>query len=535
MISSETTFSEQILRRTKHLKVLYAEDSASMRHALAKNFEHYFDHIDTAADGLEALEQFKAFHSEFDLFYDIVITDLEMPNMDGQKLTQHLLDLNPYQEIIVISSSNNANRIVDLINLGITKFLTKPVTQESLEKIISDVANSIYLEKLKKDEADDLVEHNRVLKLREKLYLEKLNRNLKTLQEFNNALNESGIVSKTDPDGIITYVNEQFCLLSGYSQDELIGKKHNIINSGEMSSTFFAKLWNTITSGKSYKGVFKNKAKNGSFYYVESLIKPIIDTNDKITEYISIGHDITLMMKSIEDVKQANMTKDNFFRNISHEMRTPLNAILGLISLLKRRSGEDKRLSETIRVIDESANNLHHIIETMLDMQHIQNKTLELQEKEFELSNLLASCLKRCESNSEIYGINFITTFSPDLPLTLFGDPTRIQQILKELLENAFKFNVKNGKVEFSVSYDDEHSQLLVQISDTGIGIKDEDQEKIFEIAQVDDSLTRKHEGSGLGLGIVKALVAKMKGHITLHSKINVGTTFLIELPLKHP
>lgn len=532
MSGSESILSEQLLRRTKGLKVLYAEDSNTMRHALAKTFEAYFDHVDTAADGLDALELYKAFHTEFDLFYDIVITDLEMPNMDGQQLTQKLLDLNPFQEIIIISSNNDASRIIELINLGITKFLTKPVSPEALNKVIGDVANHLYLEKLKKDENDDLAEHNRVLKQREELYLERLNTNIKTLQEFNDALNESGIVSKTDIHGIITYVNDQFCELTGYSRDELIGQKHNIINSGEMSSAFFAKLWNTISSGKSYKGVFKNKTKDGSFYYVESLIKPIIDTNDIITEYISIEHNITLMMESIESAKKANLAKDNFFRNISHEMRTPLNAILGLISLLKRRSGNDQRLGNTISVIDESANNLHQMIETMLDMQNIQNNTLELQEKEFELMNLLNSCIRRCEARSETYGINFTKHFASNLPLTLFGDPIRIQQIFKEILENAFKFTSKGGNVDLNVSYQDEN--LIVQISDTGIGINTEDQDSIFEINQIDSSLTRKYEGSGMGLGIVKALVSKMKGTITLHSTPNIGTTFLLELPLKH-
>ncbi len=529
------SIDKNLLYRTKNLRVLYVEDSAIMRHATAKILKDYFHTVDTAIDGDEGYAFFLDYHQKHDCFYDILITDLEMPNMDGRELTRRALEINPRQEIIIISSHKNSSDLIDLINLGITKFLTKPIQSELLQEIISDIANHLYLEKLKKEEHNDLTQHNELLKKREHEHLLQLQTSLKILEEFNDALNESGIVSKTDTQGIITYVNDSFCKVSGYERHELIGQQHNIINSGEMSSSFFSKLWNTISSGKSYKGIFKNRSKNGLFYYVESFIKPIVDTQNNITEYITIEHDITRMMESIDNAKKAEKAKDDFFRNISHEMRPPLTAILGLHSLLMRKSTDDSKLTNALGVVDESARHLHQMVESILDVQNIQNNCLLLNEKEFEVVSLLHGCIKVCHHKSSEKGVEFFPKLNPNLPLTLFGDSMRIQQIFKEILDNAFKFTPKGGRIDLDVTFDYEEGILLAQITDTGIGISKENQEKIYEITQIDSTLTRKYEGAGLGLTIANAIVKKMNGSLTIHSEFGYGTTFLIELSLKHP
>ena len=334
---------------------------------------------------------------------------------------------------------------------------------------------------------------------------------------------------------MITYANDSFCKISGYERHELIGQKHSIVNSGEMSSSFFTKLWNTINSGKSYKHILKNRSKNGSFYYVETLIKPIVDTQGIITEFIAIEHDITRMMESIDTAKKAEKAKDDFFRNISHEMRTPLNAILGLTSLLMRRANDDIKLTNALNVMDESAHQLNQMIKSILDVQNIQNNNFILHEKEFELLEVLHSCIKICQLKGDEKGVKFFFRLDSNLPLTGFGDPIRIKQIFKEILDNAIKFTPKEGQVDFHVTFDHEENMLLAQIIDTGIGMTKENQVKIYTTTQIDSSLARKYEGAGLGLTIVNAIIKKMKGSLTIHSEMNQGTTFLIELPFKQP
>lgn len=506
-----------------------------MRHATQKMLEPYFDHIDTAADGGKGLELYRRFHTMNKRNYDIVITDLEMPNMGGKELSEAILSVDPNQEIIVISSTNEIALLIDLMNIGVEKFLSKPILPQQLHDIIRDVTQHIRLKKIKTDELSDIAQHNALLKRREEVYLNKIEKSLKELSEFNDALNESSIVSKTNPNGIITYVNEKFCEISGYSSNELIGQSHNIVKSGVMSPSFYERLWHNITRQKSHKGVFQNKAKDGTIYYVESLIKPIVNIEGEIVEFIAIANDITQMMNSIEIAKKAEEEKDNFFRNISHEMRTPLNSILGLTSLLKRRAQDDVKLLDMLSIIESNSQNLANLVESILDLQRLQNNDLLLQIKEFDTSVLYASIIGQNEIKAIGKSITFNHAIDPDVPPTLIGDEKRIGQIVMALIDNALKFTQKNGNINFHVSYSHDDSMLIIQVSDNGIGVSKQDQEKIFKLTQLDGSLSRKYEGSGLGLTISHSLIKKMGGNFTVHSVIDEGSTFLIEIPLRRP
>jgi signal transduction histidine kinase len=415
----EVVVSRTLLARTQELRVLFVEDSSVLRHASTKTLQDYFTTIDTACDGQEGLDLFINFRRVHQAFYDIVITDLEMPNMDGYELTKRILQANPQQEIIITSSHKDVSGLIELINLGITKFLTKPIASDLLHEMIVHVADIIHHKQLEREELDELEQYNQILKEREAIHLQQLEKNLVELEISNKAL------------------------------------------------------------------------------------------------------------------QAANAAKDDFFRNISHEMRTPLNAILGLTSLLARRHYKDEKLASSLSIIDDSARNLHQLIESVLDVQNIQNGTLVLQVKEFELSPLFNECIHLCDKRSQKYTVTFNAHLDATLPMTFVGDRERIKKILKELLDNAFKFTPKGGDVDLYASYDD--AKLHIQIVDTGIGISADDQKTIFQISQIDTSLTRAYEGAGLGLSVVKALVERMNGILTLHSGVGRGTTFLIELPQSQP
>ena len=533
--SGTITLSKNLHDYAKNLSVLYVEDSLSMRNATKKMLSQYFDHIDTAVDGIEGFNLYRNFHIKNDSNYNIVISDLEMPNMGGEELSKKILSIDPSQVIIIISSSNDLSVLIGLLNLGIQKFLSKPIQQQQLHTIISDIVDQLHHQKLKSDDLNDISMQNKILQRREEIYLSKLEKSNKELKEFNDALNESGIVSKTDTDGVITYVNQKFCEISGYQEDELIGKKHSIVNSGEMSPSFFEKLWHTITNQKSYKGVFKNKSKDGSIYYVESLIKPIVGVEGETNEFISIAHDITRMMSSIKTAHDAEKAKDDFFRNISHEMRTPLNSILGLTSLLRRRAKDEPKFLDMLKIIENNGQNLAALVESVLDLQRLQYNQFELDNKEFQISSLYAFISTLYTSKAKEKGLHFDHVLDKNTPSILIGDLVRIQQIIMVIMDNAIKFTPEAGRVYFNISYSYDTSSLMLHIQDSGIGITLEDQEKIFTLTQLDSSVTRKHEGAGLGLTIAHAIITKMNGTITLHSIPDQGSTFLIEIPLKHP
>ncbi|RXK11451.1 hypothetical protein CP965_13840, partial [Halarcobacter mediterraneus] len=163
-----------------------------------------------------------------------------------------------------------------------------------------------------------------------------LENTVKLLNQYKKAVDFSAIVSKTDKYGFITYVNEEFIKISKYSEKELIGKKHNIIRHEDMPNKLFEDLWKTILAKKIWKGQIKNKAKDGSSYYVLTTIVPILNVEDEIEEFLAIRLDVSSIVEAQLQAQRADEAKSIFLANMSHEIRTPLNAIIGFSELLSK-------------------------------------------------------------------------------------------------------------------------------------------------------------------------------------------------------
>lgn len=214
-------------------------------------------------------------------------------------------------------------------------------------------------------------------------------------------------------------------------------------------------------------------------------------------------------------------------------MRTPLNAILGLTSLLKRRTKEDPKLSEMLGVIEQSGNKLHQLIESVLDIQKIQQGNFEILEVSFQPMQLLTTLADQYRQLAIEKEQTFTISLDSSIPDILNGDAKRLMQAISPILENSIKFTPKNGQIDFSAFF--EEPLLICQIQDSGIGIAKENHDKIFGLSQLDGSATRKHEGAGLGLNLSYNIIKKMGGTITVHSELGQGATFLLEIPLKLP
>ncbi|MBF0265584.1 MAG: hypothetical protein HQL46_09955 [Gammaproteobacteria bacterium] len=225
---------------------------------------------------------------------------------------------------------------------------------------------------------------------------------------------------------------------------------------------------------------------------------------------------------------KANDAKSRFLATMSHELRTPLNHIMGFAQLLK--DGDEELFSEAVQSITDSGYHLLSIINEILDFSNIDNDGIQIIGRQFEVVNfttMLFNNMKREADNKDIE-LSLIT--SPDVPKIIVHDDLRLMQILKHLVRNAIKFTDPGGYIKLYVNYQDNH--LHFSIADSGCGILPEKRTLLFQaFTQLDDSNTRKHGGTGMGLALSKKLVDLMKGEIWFESEYGNGSTFHVKIP----
>jgi PAS domain S-box-containing protein len=250
---------DSVVKYSQKLNLLYIEDNEGAREATLVILNEFFNNVIVAIDGQDGLDKFKNEN------IDIIITDINMPKINGLKMIEQIRKDDIHIPILVLSAYNESGFFIESIKLGVDGYLLKPIDiqqfLESLNKIVQK------------------------LKMMDEVYL---------LHQYQDITDISTIISKTDTKGIITYVNDAFCKISGYSCNELINQNHNIVRHPSNPSSIYEDLWDTIKHKKSlWRGILKNKAKNGNTFYLESTIKPILNIDGEIIEYISIKNNIT--------------------------------------------------------------------------------------------------------------------------------------------------------------------------------------------------------------------------------------------------
>jgi two-component system sensor histidine kinase/response regulator len=364
---------------------------------------------------------------------------------------------------------------------------------------------------------------------------------LKELSDQKFALDQHAIVALTDVQGTITNVNDKFCTISQYSRDELIGQNHRILNSGHHPRGFFRDMYQTIANGQVWHGEIKNRAKDGSFYWVDTTIVPLTGENGKPRQYIAIRADISVRKQAEEATRQAkveaeeaNNAKSYFLANMSHEIRTPMNAIMGMTYLALRAdpAPEQRRY---LGKISSAADSLLTIINDILDISKLEAGKMELESVPFSLDLLLSDINDIVIHAAKQKNLDIAFSTEQEVPQYLIGDPLRLKQILINLVNNAIKFT-QAGKVFLNVSAEEvtgNLTHLSFSVSDTGVGMTAEQISRLFQpFNQADVSHTRKFGGTGLGLAISKELCHLMKGALTVESAPDKGTTFILKVEL---
>lgn len=242
------------------------------------------------------------------------------------------------------------------------------------------------------------------------------------------------------------------------------------------------------------------------------------------------------LISALKKEKIATRAKSKFLANMSHEIRTPLNGILGITELVLGSDLKQKQ-KEDLEIVLASSQTLMTILNDILDFSKIEAGEFQLTNSEFSLSDLIHHIQKLYLKEVKDKQIKLICMNVVNSEDSLIGDVDRLRQILMNLVNNAIKFTPSNGEISLKVSSsfeDDDFIKVHFSIQDNGIGIKEENQKKLFkEFSQVDSSNSRKYGGTGLGLSIVKNLISLMGGEIGLISKENVGSTFYFDLRLR--
>ncbi len=342
----------------------------------------------------------------------------------------------------------------------------------------------------------------------------------------------------TDINGIIIYINSKVTELTGFLPEEVIGNTMDILSSGLSDSGQTQDLWSTIKSGKIWKGEFLNKKKSGQQYWAHASISPILNNKGEITYYLSVQEDISErkqnmldLQQALEKAKESDNLKTAFLNNISHEIRTPLNGIQGFAELLYTPELTDDERNSYTKAMQGSIDRLINTVEDYVDISMLATNTTRIYKSSIALTPFLEELhLKYTEiCFDKDLKINLTIPESPN-NITISCDASLIRKTFQHLLNNAVKFT-PSGSINFG--YTIQHDEIEFFVKDTGSGIEKEALDLVFKyFMQENTATTRGHEGSGLGLSIVKGFVELMGGHIRCKSTKNKGSDFFFTIPL---
>ncbi|PSW05745.1 PAS domain S-box protein [Photobacterium lipolyticum] len=343
----------------------------------------------------------------------------------------------------------------------------------------------------------------------------------------------------TDSKGCILRVNSAFSNVTGYSRQEVTGKNPSILSSGRHDKAFYLSLWEALLAKGQWSGEIYNRRKNGEIYLQRLTITAVRDERAVTSHYIAHFIDISeqkaneISLKQARKLaEQASEAKSRFLATMSHEIRSPLNAVITMSSLLleSKLDAEQQRFAD---IVNQGGQTLMALINNILDFSKIESDHLKLTAAWFDLKFTVESIVELLACQADLKQLEVNLVISPRIAHQYWGDELRIRQILTNLISNAIKFTDQGG-VSVRV-YPELDARMVIEVEDTGIGIDSTHQQDIFaEFVQLENDDSRRFGGTGLGLAITQRLVDMMDGQITMTSEMDKGTCFKVTLPLRN-
>ncbi len=445
------------------------------------------------------------------------------------------------------------DRIIGAIDLQSTQ---KDAFDERTQRIITVFAEHAGLAMETARLSDELRSHARELET-QITERKKIEQALRSSEQRYKQLVETAtdLIFRTDAYGYFTYVNPVTVRTLGFnSEEDLLGRHF----SNFAHPSFRQRLLQAYSRQDTQKTAnsyyeFVVLGKDNAKIWLGQNVQPIVE-NGTIIGYQALARDITkrreaedALLKRSEELDTTNAklaralrTKDEFLANMSHELRTPLNAILGRSEILMEgiHGPVTERQASSLKVIEESGNHLLELINDILDLAKIEAGKITLDIQPVAIAHLCESSLQFVRQTAHKKRIKLLADVEPALD-TCLGDERRLKQVLINLLSNAVKFTPAGGEVGLKAFSDAETETVQFQVWDSGIGIAPKDMEQLFKpFVQLDSSLARSHEGTGLGLSLVFRLTEMHGGSVTLESEVGVGSRFTVTLPQRpftHP
>jgi two-component system CheB/CheR fusion protein len=338
------------------------------------------------------------------------------------------------------------------------------------------------------------------------------------LEEIRDALDQAAIVAVTDQRGIITYVNDKFCEISKYSREELLGRDHRIVNSGYHSKEFIRNLWRTIAQGRVWRGELRNRAKDGTIYWVDTTIVPFLGEQGKPRQYLAIRSDITPRKAAEAQLAdQAALAQlGQLAAVVAHEVRNPLAGVKGTLQILRTRPFIDDRDRQIVDAMIERLDGLNEKVQDMLRFARPRSPSIGL----VDVQGMLPDVIESARAGA---GKSSLPVVVSGERVPVYADAEMLRAILMNLVLNALQ---AGGSAPIEVSCVTEGDWVRIAIADRGLGISAEEIDRVF-----DAFFTTKKSGTGLGLAIVKRLTDLQGGKVSLRRRDGGGTVAEILLP----
>ncbi|MEE4357519.1 MAG: ATP-binding protein [Desulfococcaceae bacterium] len=489
------------MKKKHKYSVLIVDDEKENLTSFKYLFEDYYDiyTAESADEGFEIITK-NEIH--------VVISDQRMPNITGVEFLEKVLHAFPNTVRMILTGYSDIDAVINAINKGkVYYFFSKPWDDYEMKLIIDNALEAIALKK-----------------------------QLKTQEErYRATFEQAGVgIAHLDARGNFLKVNHQYCSISDYSETELLSMTvcELIQNDADAVRADIQKI--LADPGRIIKNEKKILTKHQCPVWIRMTLSLLQHPEEDKNYILSIIEDISSRKKAEQEMETAHRMKSEFIANMTHEIRTPLNAIIGFSGIL-RSSTEDRNQQEYLDTVISSGNALLGLMNDILDLSKMQAGKMLMSSEPVDIKHILYKIKKIFTFQCKEKGIGFHAETEGDLPDMLLLDEIRLRQILFNLVGNAVKFT-HEGYVRISVSceYPDrgnEKISLSIAVEDTGIGIPREELKYIFDhFYQQDGKTSKRYEGIGLGLALVKNLSEMMNGTISVQSRVGKGSVFTLLL-----